>query len=61
MRSVLPQISVLLSLISLTSQEHGFDYSDDDGNEAGSADVENMYYTAKCGYPTYPFTYSDVG
>ncbi|KAI0715089.1 PCI-domain-containing protein [Earliella scabrosa] len=28
-------------------EDYGFDYSDDDGNEAGSADVENMYYTAK--------------
>ncbi len=31
-------------------QDYGFDYSDDDGNDAGSADVENMYYTAKCEY-----------
>lgn len=32
------------------SQDYGFDYSDDDDddNNAGSADVENMYYTAKC-------------
>ncbi|KAH9949376.1 PCI domain-containing protein [Amylocystis lapponica] len=29
-------------------EDYGFDYSDDEGdNEAGSADVENMYYTAK--------------
>ncbi|KAI0068030.1 PCI-domain-containing protein [Artomyces pyxidatus] len=29
-------------------EDYGFDYSDgDDGDEAGSADVENMYYTAK--------------
>ena len=61
MRSILRQISVLVSLISLTSQDYGFDYSDDDGNEAGSADVENMYYTAKCGSPIYPFTYCGVG
>ena len=30
-------------------QDYGFDYSDnDEANESGSADVENMYYTAKC-------------
>ena len=30
-------------------QDYGFDYSDDgEGQEAESADVENMYYTAKC-------------
>ncbi|CAL1694252.1 unnamed protein product [Somion occarium] len=30
-------------------EDYGFDYSDDDddANQAGSADVENMYYTAK--------------
>lgn len=29
-------------------EDYGFDYSDDeDGDEAASADVENMYYTAK--------------
>ncbi|KAF8433550.1 hypothetical protein L210DRAFT_3649678 [Boletus edulis BED1] len=29
-------------------EDYGFDYSDnDDANETGSADVENMYYTAK--------------
>ncbi|KAI0964297.1 hypothetical protein AcW1_001149 [Taiwanofungus camphoratus] len=29
-------------------EDYGFDYSDDEeGNETGSADVENMYYTAK--------------
>ncbi|KZT04074.1 PCI-domain-containing protein [Laetiporus sulphureus 93-53] len=29
-------------------EDYSFDYSDDDaGDEAGSADVENMYYTAK--------------
>ncbi|CCM03772.1 uncharacterized protein FIBRA_05919 [Fibroporia radiculosa] len=29
-------------------EDYGFDYSDEeDANEAGSADVENMYYTAK--------------
>ncbi|KZP28944.1 PCI-domain-containing protein [Athelia psychrophila] len=29
-------------------EDYGFDYSDgDDANESGSADVENMYYTAK--------------
>lgn len=29
-------------------EDYGFDYSDgDDGDEGGSADVENMYYTAK--------------
>lgn len=33
------------------SQDYGFDYSgSDSGNEAESADVENMYYTAKCEY-----------
>lgn len=32
-------------------EDYGFDYSDgDDANESGSADVENMYYTAKCMY-----------
>lgn len=30
-------------------QDYGFDYSDgDEGDEGGSADVENMYYKAKC-------------
>jgi COP9 signalosome complex subunit 2 len=30
-------------------EDYGFDYSDgDDADDAGSADVENMYYTAKC-------------
>ena len=30
-------------------QDYGFDYSDnEDANESGSADVENMYYKAKC-------------
>ena len=30
-------------------QDYGFDYSDnDEANESGSADVENLYYTAKC-------------
>lgn len=30
-------------------QDYGFDYSDDDeGNDSGSVDVENLYYTAKC-------------
>jgi len=29
-------------------EDYGFDYSDDEeGNDAGTADVENMYYTAK--------------
>ena len=28
-------------------RSQGFEYSDDEGNELGSADVENMYYTAK--------------
>ncbi|KAI0692976.1 PCI domain-containing protein [Cytidiella melzeri] len=29
-------------------EDYGFDYSDDgEGNDSGSADVENMYYTAK--------------
>ncbi|EIW87113.1 PCI-domain-containing protein [Coniophora puteana RWD-64-598 SS2] len=29
-------------------EDYGFDYSDDDaGDDAGTADVENMYYTAK--------------
>lgn len=33
----------------ICDQDYGFDYSDgDDGDEGGSADVENMYYTAKC-------------
>ena len=37
----------------MISQDYGFAYSDDDGdNEGGSADVENMYYTAKCTYKT---------
>jgi hypothetical protein len=35
-------------------QDYGFDYSDDgEGEEAESADVENMYYTAKC-TPIFP-------
>jgi hypothetical protein len=30
-------------------QNYDFDYSDgEDANESGSADVENMYYKAKC-------------
>jgi COP9 signalosome complex subunit 2 len=30
------------------SQDYGFEYSDDDaGEEAGGADMENMYYKAK--------------
>lgn len=34
---------------SYVYQDYGFDYSDDgEGEEAESADVENMYYTAKC-------------
>jgi COP9 signalosome complex subunit 2 len=39
-----------LPLINTTVyQDYGFDYSDDgDGDEGESADVENMYYTAKC-------------
>ncbi|EJF67104.1 PCI-domain-containing protein [Dichomitus squalens] len=28
-------------------EDYGFDYSDDPGDETGSADVENLYYTAK--------------
>ena len=33
------------------SQDYGFAYSDDDdANEPESADVENMYYTAKCAF-----------
>jgi len=30
-------------------EDYGFDYSDgDEANQSGSADVDNMYYTAKC-------------
>jgi len=30
-------------------KDYGFDYSDnDETDKSGSADVENMYYTAKC-------------
>lgn len=33
-------------------QDYGFDYSDnDDAGDSGSADVENVYYTAKCAPP----------
>lgn len=39
---------------SYVYQDYGFDYSDDgEGEEAESADVENMYYTAKC-TPIFP-------
>lgn len=39
----------MLQCLTYILQDYGFDYSDDDeGNEAASADVENMYYTAKC-------------
>ena len=32
-------------------QDYNFDYSDDgEGEEAESADIENMYYTAKCAH-----------
>ena len=32
-------------------KDYGFDYEEgDDENESGSADVENMYYSAKCAY-----------
>jgi hypothetical protein len=35
--------------LSIKKQDYGFDYSDGDGvDDAVSADVENMYYTAKC-------------
>jgi len=35
--------------LDLNFQDYGFDYSDgDEANESGSADVENLYYTAKC-------------
>ena len=27
---------------------YGFNYSDADGDDSASADIENMYYTAKC-------------
>ena len=46
-----PSVAVDLSCVC---QDYGFDYSDDgEGEEAESADVENMYYTAKC-TPIYP-------
>ena len=35
--------------VHTTFQDYDFNYSDgDEENEAGSADVENMYYVAKC-------------
>ncbi|OBZ68563.1 COP9 signalosome complex subunit 2 [Grifola frondosa] len=41
-------IKRLLRHLGSDDEDYGFDYSDDDeGNEAASADVENMYYTAK--------------
>lgn len=35
--------------MTIIVQDYGFDYSDEEGegNESASADVENMYYTAK--------------
>jgi hypothetical protein len=40
---------VALRTLSIKKQDYGFDYSDGDGvDDAASADVENMYYTAKC-------------
>ncbi|KAJ3715429.1 hypothetical protein C8R42DRAFT_680874 [Lentinula raphanica] len=38
-----------MMLIICDDEDYGFDYSDgDDAEEYGNADVENMYYTAKC-------------
>ena len=32
-------------------QDYGFDYSDgENGDDTGTVDVENMYYTAKCSF-----------
>ena len=46
--SVYTRVSLCLAHLP-QSQDYGFAYSDDDdGNEPESADVENMYYTAKC-------------
>lgn len=46
---------VVLTLYQRKRQDYGFDYSDnDEANESGSADVENMYYTAKCVFQPSP-------
>lgn len=43
------KLSSPLSIDPAFYQDYGFDYSDDgEGEAAESADVENMYYTAKC-------------
>ena len=47
MRFVCDPSTALPIVHRIQSQDYGFDYSDEDGNETGSADVENMYYTAK--------------
>lgn len=36
-------------MFSIRVQDYGFDYSDgENGDDTGTVDVENMYYTAKC-------------
>lgn len=43
-KSTIHNISFLISY-----QDYDFEYSDDDNDEESeNADVENMYYTAKC-------------
>jgi len=48
-RSVFPHTCSPNPCLRVPSQDYGFDYSDnDEDNEAGGADLENMYYVAKC-------------
>ena len=48
MRSA-PAPSLRTSSYRISTQDYNFDYSDDDQEDAAaSADVENMYYMAKC-------------
>ena len=37
-----------ISIYSLKDYDFTYSDNDDDANESGSADVENMYYVAKC-------------
>ena len=42
-------------IFSNRAQDYQFDYSDgENGDDSGTVDVENMYYTAKCSFST-PF------
>ena len=43
-------VVIYLFIADRLCQDYGFDYSDDEdeGNQTMSADVENIYYTAKC-------------